>query len=94
MRKLAWLLVLVGALNWGLVGLGELLGHNWNVVNLIFGGIPMLEAIVYLLVGLAAIKYFFCKCKTCKMDCKCSDCGCHTKGGQGMDNSGGAPKMM
>ena len=66
MQKVAKVLVIIGALNWGLIGLGLLLGgQNWNVVNLIAGSVPYLEAIIYLLVGLAAIKLFFCKCKTC-----------------------------
>lgn len=49
-------LLLVGGLNWGLAGLGMLFGGNWNVVNLLLGSWPTVEAIVYLLVGLAALK--------------------------------------
>lgn len=49
------LLVIVGALNWGLVGVGGFLNANWNVVNLIFGGVPTLEFLIYLLVGLAGL---------------------------------------
>ena len=48
-------LVVVGALNWGLVGLGGFAGGNWNVVNLVFGGVPALEALIYVLVGLAGL---------------------------------------
>lgn len=48
-------LVIVGALNWGLVGLGSLFMANWNVVSLVFGGFPTIEALVYLVVGLAGI---------------------------------------
>lgn len=58
MHWLDWLslaLVIVGALNWGLVGIGQFLDANWNLVNLIFGGVPSIEAIVYLLVGLAGL---------------------------------------
>lgn len=51
----ALLLVIIGALNWGLEGLGYFLNTNLNVVNLILGGIPSLEALVYLLVGLAGL---------------------------------------
>ncbi len=83
MKKLAMVLVVIGALNWGLVGLGYLLKTNLNVVNLILGSMPTLEHIVYLLVGLAAIKFFWCKCAGCKGIC--SSCGCH---------SNGAPKQM
>ena len=48
-------LILIGALNWGLVGIGGFAGMNLNVVNLILGSIPVLENLVYLLVGLAAV---------------------------------------
>jgi len=50
-------LVIVGGLNWGLVGLAEFATDdgNWNLVNLILGDYPTVEAIVYLLVGLAAV---------------------------------------
>ncbi len=68
MRKIAWLLVVIGAINWGLVGLGMLMNADWNVVHMILGGVPTVEAIVYLLVGLSSIKFFFCNCKSCKAD--------------------------
>ncbi|MFC7177081.1 DUF378 domain-containing protein [Halosegnis marinus] len=48
-------LVIVGAINWGLVGIGEFLEANWNVVNLLLGSVPTLEFLVYVLVGLAGI---------------------------------------
>lgn len=53
---LSYVLLVVGGLNWGLYGI-EMLADtgNLNLVNLIFGGIPVLEGIVYLLVGLAAV---------------------------------------
>lgn len=56
LSQITRVLVVVGGINWGLVGLGTLLGGNWNVVNLILGGVPTLEAVVYVLVGLSAIK--------------------------------------
>jgi uncharacterized membrane protein YuzA (DUF378 family) len=55
---LDWLsmaLVIVGAINWGLVGLGGFVGANWNVVNLLLGGFPAVESLVYVLVGLAGL---------------------------------------
>ncbi len=65
MRKVAWWLVIIGGVNWGLVGLGWLLGgKDWNIVHLILGNWMMLEAIVYVLVGVAAV-----------MAC-CGKCGC------------------
>ena len=51
----AFVLILVGALNWGLVGLGMLMGSNLNLVTALFGTWPTVEAIVYLLVGVAAL---------------------------------------
>lgn len=51
-------LVIVGALNWGLEGLGTFAGQNLNLVNLVFSGLPSggtIEAAVYLLVGLAGL---------------------------------------
>jgi uncharacterized protein len=66
MKKLAWILVIIGALNWGLVGLGAIFGGgNWNLVNLVFGNVPNLEAIVYLLVGVSAVVSIF-GCKSCQ----------------------------
>ena len=61
-------LLIIGGLNWGLVGLGMLLGNGsaWNVVNMLLGSMPAVEAIVYLLVGVAAVmKIFGCGCRKC-----------------------------
>ncbi len=49
----ALLIGIVGCLNWGLIGIA-----NFNLVNFIFGGIPFLEMIVYLVVGLSGIYLF------------------------------------
>jgi uncharacterized protein len=43
-------LVIVGAINWGLVG-----AVNFNLVNLIFGSIEWLESMVYVLVGISGV---------------------------------------
>ena len=61
------ILVVVGGINWGLVGLGMLMGGaNWNVVSMIFGSMPTVEAIIYVLVGVAAVmKLFHKKCACC-----------------------------
>jgi len=48
-------LVFIGGLNWGLTGVGGFAKMNLNVVNLILGSMPMVENIVYVLVGLAAV---------------------------------------
>ncbi len=48
-------LVIVGALNWGLVGLGGFAGTDLNLVNMVLGSVPAAENLVYLLVGLAGL---------------------------------------
>lgn len=63
---IAHLLVIVGALNWGLVG-----AFNFNLVEAILGAWPMVVKIVYILVGLsglcgvAAIAKHGGKCGSC-----------------------------
>ena len=58
-------LLLVGGVNWGLDGLGMLLGRNLNVVNLLVGTWPTVEAVVYLLVGVSAVVCLFSCGKCC-----------------------------
>jgi len=55
-KKLPYWLVMIGAFNWGLVGLGYFFDKNWNVVEWLLGTWPTFENIVYVLMGLAAIK--------------------------------------
>lgn len=75
------ILLIVGGVNWGLYGVGMLMGSNWNVVNLLLGSWPTVEAIVYILVGVAAIMEIFgCKCKKCANACgSCDDSGAEKK---------------
>lgn len=46
----AFVLVIIGGLNWGLVG-----AFNFNLVTTIFGDMTVVTRIVYILVGLSAI---------------------------------------
>jgi len=67
----SFILLIIGGLNWGLVGLGIWFGGNWNVVNLILGSWPWLEALVYVLVGISAIILIVThkkSCTCCKTD--------------------------
>lgn len=71
---ITFLLMAVGGLNWGLVGLGALINGDagWNVVHMVLmvlGSSMQLEAIVYLLVGLATVWELIGHPKMCKM-CK------------------------
>jgi uncharacterized protein len=60
----AFALAMVGALNWGLMAL-----FNTNVVSMLLGSMPMVEKVVYVLVGASAV-YLVANhaadCKTCK----------------------------
>lgn len=51
---IALILVIIGAINWGLVGL-----FNFNLVSAIFGERTALSKMVYLLVGIAGVYSIF-----------------------------------
>ncbi len=60
----AFILLVVGGLNWGFVGL-----FNFNLVSQVFGTAPQLEQLVYILVGISAVYIFVThqgECKICK----------------------------
>jgi len=64
-HMIAFLLLVVGGLNWGLVGL-----FKFNLVETLLGSMPSVVMIVYVLVGLSALYIGI----THKGDCKvCSD---------------------
>ena len=54
------ILVIVGAVNWGLIGF-----FQYNLVNALFGSMPALERVIYALVGIAGLYSisFFAKSK-------------------------------
>ncbi len=51
---IAFILVVIGALNWGLVGF-----FNWNLVDAIFGIGSTVGRVVYALVGLSGLWVLF-----------------------------------
>jgi hypothetical protein len=57
----AIVLVIVGGLNWGLVG-----AFNFDLVATIFGVMSVLSRIVYVLVGLAALYLIYTSTKLVK----------------------------
>ena len=50
LQKVALVLTIIGALNWGLVGL-----FDFNLVSALFGDENVITRIIYVLVGLAGI---------------------------------------
>lgn len=57
-NKLAQILLIIGGLNWGLVGL-----FDFNLVTALFGT-SVITSIIYILVGLSAIISIFSSVKT------------------------------
>jgi len=68
LRCFAKTLIIIGALNWGFVGLFE-----FNLVSTLFGEMSEISRVVYSLVGLSALyMLFMCKCSSCgHSPCKC-----------------------
>lgn len=90
---LGWIcliLIIIGGINWGLVGI-----FGFNLVAFLFGSWPIIERIIYILVGIAAIIAIFMACRCCKKGtgeytckgCGCSSCRCGS-GGTGTTGTG------
>jgi uncharacterized membrane protein YuzA (DUF378 family) len=58
--KLIGFLLILGAVNWGLVG-----AFNLNIVQSVLGGTPIAEKIVYILIGLSGLAGVAMCFKTC-----------------------------
>lgn len=61
LHKITWILVIIGGLNWLLVGL-----FSWDVGSLLGGMGSTASRIVYVLVGISAVVELLCHKKTCK----------------------------
>lgn len=57
-KKIAFILTIVGGLNWGLIGL-----FNFDLVAFIFGQMSYLSRLVYVVVGASAVLTIFHKCE-------------------------------
>lgn len=62
LHMVAFLLTVVGAVNWGLVGLLE-----FNLVTAVVGSIAGAEKVVYILVGASAVYLLVTHKKDCKI---------------------------
>lgn len=47
---IALILIIIGAINWGLVGI-----FNFNLVDTIFGAMSVISRIIYILVGISGL---------------------------------------
>ncbi|MSU56237.1 MAG: DUF378 domain-containing protein [Candidatus Taylorbacteria bacterium] len=66
LHMVTFILLVVGGLNWGLVGIAE-----FNLVEKLLGSWPAVVSVVYVLVGLSAIVELV----THKKDCKACGAG-------------------
>ena len=48
--KIVLILIVIGAINWGLIGL-----FNFNLVSTIFGKMSLISRIIYILVGISGL---------------------------------------
>ncbi len=60
LHKITWILVIIGGLNWLLVGL-----LGWDVGSLFGGMMAPISRIIYVLVGLSALVELFSHKKMC-----------------------------
>jgi uncharacterized membrane protein YuzA (DUF378 family) len=70
-RFAALVLMVIGALNWGLIGF-----FQYNLIAAVFGGMKaMLPRVIFALVGLAGLYGVGLICRCCCGHCKCGP-GC------------------
>lgn len=62
LHYVAFTLLIVGGLNWGLLAL-----LNFNLVNVVLGAWPTLEKLVYILVGVSAVYIAATHMNDCKI---------------------------
>lgn len=73
---LTWILLIVGGLNWGLVGIDP----SYNLVSMLLGADTTAERAVYIIVGVAALLAIYFKAMCCKGGkcCNSKEC-CNNK---------------
>lgn len=57
LELIAWILVIIGGINWGLIGIG---GPGLNVIAMFFG-MSIIARLIYLIVGISAIYLIYLK---------------------------------
>ena len=50
LQKIALVITIIGAINWGLIGL-----FDFNLVATLFESVPVIEKIIYILVGISGL---------------------------------------
>ena len=49
-QKISLVFTIIGAINWGLVGI-----FDFNLVNALFNSMPIIEKIIYIIVGICGL---------------------------------------
>lgn len=73
---LTWILLIVGGLNWGLVGINP----DYNLVTMTLGADSMAAKVLYIIIGVAALLAIYFKAMCCKNGkcCNSKEC-CNNK---------------
>jgi hypothetical protein len=69
LHMVTWLLVIIGGLNWLLLGL-----FKWDVGQLFGGMDAIVSKVIYILVGVSALVELFTHFKACCYCGKCENC--------------------
>jgi uncharacterized membrane protein YuzA (DUF378 family) len=75
-KRVAFALVIIGGLNWGVYGVSG----GYNLVEIVFGTFPMIENVVYVLVGVSALFMLLKRHRACCCSCETCDAGEHCEG--------------
>lgn len=65
LKKVTYFAIILGAINWGLVGL-----FGFNLIGYLFGNMTTLARIIYTLVGASALGHLILSIKN---DCECTE---------------------
>lgn len=57
--SVSFILTCLGAVQWGIIGIGGFLGKNFNLVAVLTKGNTMIEYSIYTLLGLAGVVYIW-----------------------------------
>jgi hypothetical protein len=69
-HMVAFILLIIGGLNWLLYAFDE----SYNLVGMIFGSMPVVEKVIYILIGLSAVYELVSH----KAQCRACRSGAHT----------------
>jgi uncharacterized membrane protein YuzA (DUF378 family) len=54
-----FILTCLGAIQWGLIGIGGFMGKNINIVSMLSRGNGIIEYTIYLIIGISAVVHIW-----------------------------------